>query len=86
MVTLPIGYYDKNLAFSYPVGVNPEQTVSYDPINNTLIVTTVAGVVTGWSARLLNPSVAESVENAPDKIVYINTILGYPPVSVVFID
>src|ERR1700727_2556698 len=52
---LTIGYYDKDLAYSYPVGVNPDQTVSYDPVNNTLIVTTILGTVTGWSARLLNP-------------------------------
>lgn len=83
---MTVGYYDKNLAYSYPVGVNPDQTVSYDPVNNTLIVTTIQGVVTGWSARLLNPSVAESVENAPDKITYINNILNYPPVTVVFVD
>ena len=82
---MTIGYYDPSLAFSYPVGLNQDQTVSYDPINNTLIVTEINGSVSGWSARLLNPSVAESVESAPDKIAYINNILNYPPVTVVFV-
>lgn len=79
-------FYDRNLAYSYPPGAQKSQILSYDPVNDTLVVTTISGDVFGWYARGISPTIAIAIANAPDKRIFINTILGFPPVTVVFID
>lgn len=85
-ITAPVAYYDLNVAFSYPQGANLSQVLSYDPINYTLLVTPLIGTVSAWYTRWLSQAVVANIIAAPDKIVYINTALQFPPVTPVFIN
>lgn len=79
------GLFDFNYAYSFPPGINPDQVLSYDGVNDTLLLTETDGSYTGWSTFQFSPSQAAVIAEQPDKEAYINTTLGYVPVNVEFV-